>query len=134
MRDTKSARLNGVQIIKGWLDASGEPQEKVYAAICASGSPQANGLCPKSAVTPSLDTCDYPDDLSLSGQELSTVWQDPDFDPTQHAFYYARAIENQTCRWSTYDAIALEMDPPANVPPLIRERAWSSPIWYNPNQ
>ena len=134
MRDPKSARLHGIQIIKGWLDENDEPQEKVYAAVCAGGTqPQANGFCSRSNVIPNLNTCAYPDDLSLGGQELSAVWQDPDFDPSEHAFYYARAIENPTCRWSTFDAIEIGAELPDNVPPFIRERAWSSPIWYNPD-
>ena len=134
MRDPKSARLHGIQIIKGWLDENDEPQEKVYAAVCAGGTqPQANGFCSRSNVIPNLNTCAYPDDLSLGGQELSAVWEDPDFDPSEHAFYYARAIENPTCRWSTYDAIEIGAELPDGVPPLIRERAWSSPIWYNPD-
>jgi len=68
---------------------------------------------------------------------LCAVWTDPAFDPAQHAFYYARTVENPTCRWSTYKCIALppeerpETCGDPTVPKLIQERGWTSPIWYN---
>ncbi len=63
---------------------------------------------------------------------LYTVWTDPDFDPSQRAFYYTRVLENPTCRWSTYDALALSQEPFEQPPPILQERAWTSPIWYTP--
>jgi hypothetical protein len=60
------------------------------------------------------------------------VWTDPDFDPTQNAFYYARVIEIPTPRWSTYDAFRFGVDLPEGCPPTTQERAYSSPIWYSP--
>ncbi len=134
MQDTKSAKLHGIQIIKGWLDNNGEPQEKVYAVACSDAlEPMDNGLCPPNNAAIDINTCAIPQGPFVPGDaELSTVWQDPDFDPNQQAFYYARVIENPTCRWSTYDAISIPTEIPDDVPPFIRERAWSSPIWYNP--
>jgi hypothetical protein len=132
-KDPKSANLHGIQIIKGYLDKSGNPQEKVYAVACSNGlQPKANGLCPLNGAKVDVSNCNYSRDVGAA--ELSTVWRDPDFDPSQRAFYYARVIENPTCRWSTYDAIALKVDPPDDVKPTIRERAWSSPIWYSPGR
>jgi len=64
--------------------------------------------------------------------QLMVAWQDEDFDASQGAFYYVRAIQNPTCRWSTYDAIRLDIPPNPRVPATIRERAWSSPIWIDP--
>ncbi len=64
--------------------------------------------------------------------ELSATWTDTDFKPVDRAFYYARVLENPTCRWSTYDAIASKTKLPDDIQRTIQERAWSSPIWYTP--
>jgi len=64
--------------------------------------------------------------------ELSTVWTDPDFDPSQRAFYYVRVLEIPTPRWSTRDAVRLGIAVPKGLPVSIQERAWTSPIWYTP--
>ena len=64
--------------------------------------------------------------------ELKTVWHDPDYDPAQSAFYYVRVLMNPTCRWSSYDAIRSGTRADPRVPPTIRERAWTSPIWLDP--
>jgi hypothetical protein len=60
------------------------------------------------------------------------VWTDPEFDPSQRAFYYLRVLENPTCRWSTWDALRAGVEPNPELEPTIQERAWSSPIWYDP--
>ena len=63
---------------------------------------------------------------------LAAWWQDPDFDPAQHAFYYARVIEIPRPRWTVYDAVRLDAVVPKDVPKSIQDRAYSSPIWYTP--
>jgi hypothetical protein len=123
--------LQRVQIVKGWLadDASfervfdvagGENGARVDPSTCEQSGPGSAALC--------------------------SVWRDPDFDPTQRAFYYARVIENPTCRWSQKLCLAtgVRCDEPGAVPegfepccapehqPVIQERAWTSPIWYRP--
>jgi hypothetical protein len=70
---------------------------------------------------------------SIGDNELSAVWTDPDFEPSQHAVYYVRVLEIPTPRWSTYDAKALGVAPPDMVPSTLQERAWASPIWYTPD-
>ena len=64
------------------------------------------------------------------GAELKALWKDPDFDPNEKAFYYVRALENPTCRWSTWDAVRAGTDPRPDLSKTIQERAWTSPIWY----
>jgi hypothetical protein len=70
---------------------------------------------------------------NIGDTQLSAVWTDPDFDPSQHAVYYPRVIEIPTPRWSTYDAALLGVEPPREVSATIQERAWASPIWYTPD-
>jgi hypothetical protein len=69
---------------------------------------------------------------SIGAPELITVWTDPDFDPSQRAFYYARVIEIPTPRWTAYDAkrFGIEMD--SQIPMITQERAYTAPIWYTP--
>ena len=69
---------------------------------------------------------------TIGASELASVWTDPDFDPTRRAVYYARVLENPVCRWSTHDALRIGAELSPYVPATIRERAWTSPIWYTP--
>ncbi|MGI9289446.1 MAG: DUF3604 domain-containing protein, partial [Pseudomonadales bacterium] len=69
---------------------------------------------------------------TIGDPELRVFWVDPEFDRDAHTFYYARIIEIPTARWSTFDAIALGITPPAELPLTIQERAFTSPIWYTP--
>lgn len=86
------------------------------------------GRCPDNGASVDLNTCRFSE--GSGARELKTIWRDPDFQPNQSAFYYVRALMNPTCRWSTYDAIRLGRAPDPRVPATIRERAWTSPIWY----
>ncbi|MBK5097629.1 MAG: DUF3604 domain-containing protein, partial [Gemmatimonadetes bacterium] len=132
MKDPESANLDRVQIIKGWY-INGYPQEKIYDVAWSDGRrPDSDtGKLPPVGNTVNLSNATYTN--SIGDAELAVVWTDPDFDPALHAVYYVRVIEIPTPRWSTYDAAQLGVEPPAGVPAAIRERAWSSPIWYTPD-
>ena len=128
-RDPMDAPLQRVQMIKGWIDAEGQTQEKVVDIACADGLhvDPTTGRCPDNGASVDLSSCQY--DVGSGATELKTLWRDPDYDQNQSAFYYVRVLMNPTCRWSSFDAIRLGREPPEGVPATIQERAWSSPIW-----
>jgi len=130
--DWLSAPLQRVQVVKGWIDAQGETHERVRDVVCADGLvvDQNTGRCPDNGASVDTATCELRG--NSGAQQLMAAWQDDEFDPAQGAFYYVRAIQNPTCRWSTYDAIRLGREPDPRVPATLRERAWSSPIWIDP--
>ena len=130
-RDTRSAPLQRVQIIKGWT-VEGKHFEKVYDVACSDGLAvdPATNRCPDNRATVDLSDCSITKGVGAS--ELNTVWKDPDFNPVHNAFYYVRALENPTCRWSTWDAMRAGLAPRPDFPATIQERAWSSPIWFIP--
>ena len=131
LKDPFSGNLDRIQIVKGWLDANGETQEKVYDVIWAGDrAPDAEGKLP--AIGNTVDAATGTFTNSIGAPELITVWSDPDFDPNESAFYYARVIEIPTPRWSVYDAIRFGDEVPADVPSSTQERAYTSPIWYTP--
>jgi hypothetical protein len=128
--DPNTARLQRVQIIKGWLE-NGEHKERVYDVACSDGlsvDPDTN-RCPDNGARVNLDDCSITADVGAG--ELKTLWQDPNFTPGQEAFYYARVLENPVCRWSTWDAIRAGQTPRSDLSSTLQERAWSSPIWYS---
>jgi hypothetical protein len=117
--------------VKGWVDARGAQHEKIYDVVWSGDrKPDAAGKLP--AVGSTVDVARATYENSIGAAQLTASWTDPDFDPAQHAFYYARVIEIPTPRWSTRDAVALGVAIPKGLPATIQERAWSSPIWYRP--
>jgi hypothetical protein len=134
MKDAYSGNLDRIQIIKGWLDKSGNLQEKIYDVAVSDGRKiGADGRC-KTAVGNTVDIANATWTNTIGDPELITVWKDPDFDPSLKAFYYARVIEIPTPRWTAYDAkrYGLKMSP--EVPMTTQERAYTSPIWYTPGK
>jgi hypothetical protein len=131
LKDPESGNLDRVQIVKGWRKG-GHGLEKVYDVVWSDKrKPDATtGKLPPVGNTVDIKNASYTNDIGDS--QLSAVWTDPDFDPSQHAVYYARVLEIPTPRWSTYDAVVLGVAPPDGVPATLQERAWSSPIWYTP--
>ena len=130
-RDPASNPLARLQVIKGWIDG-GEAHERVYDVACSDGmsvDPETH-RCPDNGAAVDLGTCAASDDAGDA--ELRTLWADPDFDPAQRAIYYVRALENPSCRWSTWEAVRAGVEPRPDLPATIQERAWSSPIWVTP--
>jgi hypothetical protein len=133
LRDPIGANLDRIQIIKGWLGEDGETDEKVYdVAWSPERSRSLRGRLPEVGNTVDAKTASWTNTIGASG--LGTVWSDPDFDPSQKAFYYARVIEIPTPRWSTYDAFRFGVALPDGAPVSTQERAYTSPIWYDPAQ
>ena len=130
--DANSAPLQRLQVIKGWVDAAGETFEDVIDVACAGGVPvnAATNRCPDNGATVNLSNCSY--SARTGSTELSVVWTDPNFEPSERAFYYARVLENPTCRWNTWDAIRAGTKPRSDLAATLQERAWSSPIQYLP--
>jgi hypothetical protein len=131
LRDPIGANLDRIQIVKGWLGENGETEEQVYD-VAWSGDRKvgSDGRLPPVGNTVDVKNANWTNTIGKS--ELGTVWSDPDFDPEQKAFYYARVIEIPTPRWSTYDAFRMGVELPEGAPPSTQERAYTSPIWYTP--
>ncbi|WP_170770031.1 DUF3604 domain-containing protein [Ruegeria lacuscaerulensis] len=131
LKDPFSGNLDRVQIVKGWLNSSGETEERVYdVAWSGDREPDADGNLPTVGNTVDVATGTFTN--SIGSPELITVWKDPDFDPSMSAFYYARVLEIPTPRWTIYDAVRFGDELPAEVPTSTQERAYTSPIWYTP--
>jgi hypothetical protein len=131
LRDPDGANIDRLQVVKGWVDAAGETQERVYDVACSDGRTIRNGAC-DGDVGNTVDVARATYTNSIGAPFLETCWEDPDFDPTVRAFYYVRVLEIPTPRWTTYDAAFFGIDLPDFVEPTHQERAYTSPIWYNP--
>ncbi|NDH39876.1 MAG: DUF3604 domain-containing protein, partial [Gammaproteobacteria bacterium] len=131
MKDPDSANLDQLQIIKGWIDDEGITHEKIYYVALSddrnidpdSGQPEPVGS------TVDLENVTFTN--TIGAVQLSAQWTDPDFDAGHAAFYYARAIEIPRPRWSEYDRKYFGLDF-KDAPRTVQDRAYSSPIWYNP--
>ena len=131
LRDPIGANLDRIQIVKGWLDAEGKTYEKVYDVDWSGDrKPDAKGKLPPVGNTVDVANANWIN--TIGAPELGAVWVDPDFDPRQKAFYYARVLEIPTPRWSTYDAFRFGIELPKDAPTATQERAYTSPIWYIP--
>jgi hypothetical protein len=133
LKDPIGANLDRIQIVKGWLNAKGEVQEKVYDVVWGDSGkrkPDDTGKLPPIGNT--VDVANATWTNTIGDPELITVWKDPDFDPALRAFYYARVLEIPTPRWTAYDAKYFKVELPKEVPMTTQERAYTSPIWYTP--
>jgi hypothetical protein len=133
VKDPTSGNLDRIQIVKGWTK-DGQSFEKVFDVVW-SGDRKPDkwtGRVPSVGNTVDIENATYTN--TIGSTELKTVWSDPEFDPALHAFYYARALEIPTPRWTTIQAHQLGIAPPDVVSATVQERAWSSPIWYTPSE
>jgi len=132
LKDPLSGNLDRIQIVKGWMDDRGDLHERIYdVAVSDERKIDADGRCR----TPVGDTVDVERATwtnTIGDSEFITVWSDPEFDPEQSAFYYARVIEIPTPRWTAYEALRFGVNMPEEVPMTTQERAYTSPIWYTP--
>jgi hypothetical protein len=132
VKDPTSGNLDRIQIVKGWTK-SGQSFEKVFdVAWAGDRKPDKwTGMVPPIGDTVDVENATYTN--TIGAVTLQAVWTDPEFDPSLHAFYYARVLEIPTPRWTTIQAAKLGIAPPDVVPATLQERAWSSPIWYTPS-
>jgi hypothetical protein len=132
LKDLSSGNIDRVQIIKGWVDESGDRHERIYDVAVSDGREiNSDGRC----TTPVGNTVDEANASylnSIGDAELRAVWTDPDFNPAHAATYYARVLEIPTPTWQAYDSKFFEISMPKEVPLSHQERAYTSPIWYTP--
>ena len=127
-KDPIDAPLDKIQVIKGWIE-NGEAMEEVMDVVCSENRKINNKSmrCETLKVDVDLTTCKI--DQDRGADELKVLWTDPNYKPEQNAFYYARVLQNPTCRWTTYDNIRAGRKPPKEYSSTMTEMAWSSPIW-----
>jgi hypothetical protein len=131
-KDPMGPNLDRIQIIKGWIE-NGEMKEQIYnVAVSDTREVQSDGSVAPLEAPVDLETGAFNTDKGAP--ELSAVWEDPDFDPEEQAFYYTRVIQLPTARWTLWDEIREGVSYPESVAKTIQERAWGSPIWYTPKQ
>jgi hypothetical protein len=131
LKDPEGGNLDRIQIVKGWVDASGARQEKAYdVAWSGDRKPGADGKLPPVGNTVDVGAATYTN--SIGAPELSAVWTDPEFDPALRAVYYVRVLEIPTPRWPAYDAVRFKIKIAKDVKLITQERAYTSPIWYTP--
>ena len=132
LRDPDGANLDRVQVVKGWLDRDGNTRERVYD-IAVSGDRRigADGRC-RAAVGNTVNVEKATFTNTIGTPLFLSYWRDPDFDPTQHAFYYLRVLEIPTPTWVAKDIAFFGVEAPEDATLVHQERAYSSPIWYTP--
>ena len=132
LRDPDGANLDRVQVIKGWLDDKGETHERIYDVAVSDGREIGADGRARQSVGSTVDVENATFTNTIGDAVLAAHWEDPDFDPSQPAFYYVRVLEIPTPRWTTYDAAFFDMERPDFVAETVQDRAYTSPIWYTP--
>ena len=131
LRDPDNANLDRIQVIKGYLDADGNAQEIIYDVACADDRTIVERRCERPVgSTVDVENATYTNDIG--DVLLAAFWEDPDFDPSVPAWYYVRVIEIPKPRWSAYDQARFGIEMSDDVPMIVQDRAYTSPIWYTP--
>jgi len=132
-KDADGANLDRMQVIKGYLAEDGELKERIYE-VAFAGKRKIDDLGKLPPIGNTVDVADASYTNSIGATSLDTLWEDPDFNPKERAFYYVRVLEIPTPRWSAYDVKKFDLiDVNENVPMVTQERVYSSPIWYSPS-
>ncbi len=129
LRDPDNANLDRVQVIKGWLNGDGTTEEHIYDVACSDDRAIVERRCERE-VGSTVEGASYAN--TIGDPMMTAFWEDPDFDPSQRAFYYVRVIEIPKPRWTAYDVAYFGVQMPPEVPMTVQDRAYTSPIWYTP--
>lgn len=136
LKDPAGANLDRVQVVKGWVDASGVAREKVFDVVWSDPTRRrmAGGKVP--AVGDTVDRAKASYTNTIGARQLRVLWRDPEYRTGQSAFYYVRVIEIPTPRWVLFDALRYKLTLPAEAmkDAVAQERAYSSPVWLIPNR
>ena len=131
LRDPDNANLDRIQVVKGWLKDNGKTEERIYDVACADGRAIAKRRCER-PVGNTVNVADASYTNTIGDPLLTAYWKDPDFDPDQRAFYYVRVLEIPKPTWQAYDANHYGVKMAEDVPMMLQDRAYTSPIWYSP--
>ena len=130
-KDPGGANLDRVQVIKGWVDKTGQQHERIYDVACADGRGVKDRRC-ESPVGNTVNVAEASYNNSIGDPILMATWTDPDFDASLRAFYYVRVLEIPTPTWLAFDAKQFKVELPDDAVMQGQERAYTSPIWYTP--
>ena len=134
LKDPDGANLDRVQVVKGWVDASGKMHEQVYDVVWSDMDKRVKtgGKVPAVGDTVNRKTAEYTNTIGTA--ELRAAWTDPDYRAGQRAFYYVRVLEIPTPRWTLFDMVRFGIELPQDAldDAVAQERAYSSPIWLKP--
>jgi hypothetical protein len=132
LRDVDGANIDRVQVIKGWLDTDGNTHERIYDVACSGSRKIKKRRCER-PVGSTVNVAEASYTNSIGEPFLVAAWTDPDFDAEQHAFYYVRILEIPTPTWLAFDAKYFDIELPDDAMMVGQERAYTSPIWYTPD-
>lgn len=131
LRDPDGANLDRIQIVKGWVDSDGRAQEKIWDIACADDRAVLDGSC-DGDVGNTVNVAEASYTNEIGDAVLGAYWADPEFDPAQRAMYYVRVLEIPKPRWTAFDAKFFGIEMPEGTAMEVTDRAYTSPIWYNP--